>query len=218
MGLFDSVDDLGHVFWLGGSPCAGKSSIGEILTGRFDLDLYRVDEAFELHARRFDPVLHPALTKWGASSWNERWMRPVESLVRDVIACYREHFTLILEDILSLPKDKPVLVEGTALLPRQVAGVLDKRTRAIWVVPTADFQREHYSKREWVCRILEQCDSPEAAFRNWMERDAEFARRVAAEVSELGLELLRVDGKRTIEENASKVATHFQLSSGALSV
>jgi 2-phosphoglycerate kinase len=209
------VRDLGNVFWLGGSPCAGKSSISEILVSRFDLRLYRVDEAFEEHARRFDPVLQPALTKWRASSWDERWMRPVESLVRDVIACYREHFALILEDVLSMPRDRAVLVEGTALLPRQVAGVLTDRNRALWVIPTADFQREHYSKREWVCRILEQCDSPEAAFRNWMERDAEFARWVAAEACELGLELLTVDGKRTIEENASTVASYFRLSDDA---
>lgn len=208
----DSVYNLGHVFWLGGSPCAGKSSISDILAARFDLHLYRVDEAFEVHAQRFDPVLHPALTRWFASSWSQRWMQPVESLVQDVIACYREHFTLILEDIRSLPSNKPILVEGTALLPGRVACVLADRSRALWVVPTADFQRKHYSRREWVWRVLEQCASPEAAFHNWMERDIEFARRVTAEAGELGLELLRVDGKHTIEENALTVAAHFRLS------
>jgi hypothetical protein len=99
-----------------------------------------------------------------------------------------------------------------------LAGVLADRSRAVRVVPAADFQREHYSKREWMCRILEQCDSPEAAFRNWMERDAEFARRVAAEVAELGIELLPADGEHTVEENAAKVASHFRLSVEALPV
>lgn len=213
MSLLNSVHNLEHVFWLGGSPCAGKSSISEILAGRFGLHVYRVDEAFERHAERFDPLLHPALTKWCASSWNGRWMQPLESLVQDVIACYREHFTLVLEDILSLPGHrKPILVEGTALLPRQVNAVLSDRNRAIWVVPSADFQREHYSQREWVRGVLEQCDNGEAAFHNWMERDAGFARWVAAEAGELGLELLRVDGKHTLEENAATVAAHFRLS------
>src|SRR5687768_14715644 len=120
MSMSDSERKLEHVFWLGGSPCAGKSSISDILASRFDLDVYRVDEAFEIHAQRFDPVSHPALTKWRAASWNQRWMQPIDSLVRNVIACYGEHFTLILEDVLSLPHHKPLLVEGTALLPRQV--------------------------------------------------------------------------------------------------
>jgi hypothetical protein len=212
MSAFDSGPKVDHVFWLGGSPCAGKSSISEVLASRFDLNVYRVDEAFEVHAERFDPVLHPTLTKWCASSWNQRWMQTTDNLVQDVIACYREHFTLILEDILSLPNHKPLLVEGTALLPREVVKLLPERNRAIWVVPTADFQRGLYSKREWVCEILAQCDNSETAFHNWMKRDSEFANWIAAEVEALGFELLRVDGKDTIEDNAMTVAAHFQLS------
>ena len=211
MSMSDSEGKLEHVFWLGGSPCAGKSSISEILASRFDLEVYRVDEAFEVHAQRCDAVLHPALTKWRSSSWNQRWMQPIDDLVQNAIACYDEHFTMVLEDILSLPNRTPLLVEGTALLPRKVAGVLAERNRAIWVVPTAGFQSRHYSKREWVGEILAQCDNSEAAFHNWMRRDVEFAHWVAAEVNALGLELLQVDGKHTVEDNAMRLATHFQL-------
>lgn len=210
--MSDSERKLEHVFWLGGSPCAGKSSISEVLASSFGIEVYHIDEAFEIHAQRFDLALHPTLTKWYASSWDQRWMQPIGSLIQDVIACYREHFTLILEDLLSLPSHKPVLVEGTALLPRQVASVLPVRNRAIWVVPTAGFQRVNYSKREWVCEILSQCDDPEAAFHNWMERDIQFSLWVAAEVKALGWELLQVDGKQTVEDNAMTVASHFQLS------
>jgi 2-phosphoglycerate kinase len=203
---------LEHVFWLGGPPCAGKTSISEFLASQFDLDLYHVDEAFEAHARHFDSILHPSLTKWCAASWNERWMQPIDSLVRDAIACYQEHFTLILEDVLSAPTHKPLLVEGTALLPGQVARVLSDKSRAMWIIPTTDFQRRHYSRREWVGGILEQCDNPEAAFNNWMAREAEFARWVTAEAAALGLGQLQVSGERTVEENAMAVAAHFQLS------
>jgi 2-phosphoglycerate kinase len=205
-----------HVFWLGGSPCAGKTSISTILANRFDLDVYHLDEAFEQQVQRFDPTLHPTLTKWHASSWNQRWMQPIDNLVKDVIACYEEHLTLILEDILSLPRHKPLLVEGTALLPRPVASLLPKRSRAIWLVASADFQKQNYSQREWVRGILEQCDNPEVAFHNWMERDAKFARWLAAEVNVLGLELIQVEGTHTIEDYATAVASHFQLIERAL--
>src|SRR5437667_8884473 len=131
--MSDSQRWLEGVFWLGGSPCAGKSSISEVIARRFGLDVYRVDEAFESHAQRFDPLRHPALTKWSRSSWDQRWMQPVDSLLQDVIACYREHFTLVLEDILSLRKRKFLLVEGTALLPSQVADVLSRKRQAIWL-------------------------------------------------------------------------------------
>lgn len=211
----DLERELAHVFWLGGSPCAGKSTISGILAGRFGLDVYHLDETFEVRAQSLDPALHPALTRWRDSTWEQRWMQPVERLVREAVACYGEDFNLILTDLRSMPERRPLLVEGTALLPRPVSGVLAERRRAIWVVPTADFQRQHYSEREWVGGVVAQCDNPAAAFDNWMARDAEFARWVAAEVNALGLELLRVDGTRTAEENAAAVASHFELTACA---
>src|SRR5258705_7742104 len=208
--MSDSKHKLENVFWLGGSPCAGKSSISEIIASRFGLNVYHVDEAFDLQAQNFDPIRHPTLTKWLASSWNQRWMQPVDSLVRDAIVCYQEHFTMILEDIFSLPV-RPLLVEGTALLPGEVASVLSRQSHAIWVIPTTDFQRVHYRERDWAQKVVAQCSNPEAAFDNWMERDTRFAKWIEAEANALQLPLLKVDGNRTIEENAEVVARHFQL-------
>ena len=200
-----------RVFWLGGSPCAGKTSISEILAKRFGLDVYHVDEAFDLHLQQIDAAQQPALMKWRESSWNQRWMQPIDDLVQDVIACYGEHFDLVYEDILKIPGENNLLVEGTALLPRQVASVLTQREQAIWLVPSAEFQREHYSEREWARNIAAQCHSPDVSFHNWMERDVRFARWIEAEVTALNLAILRVDGTRTLEENAESVAAHFQL-------
>jgi len=209
--MFDPKGQLKDVFWLGGSPCAGKSSISEIVASRFGLKVYHVDEAFEARAQSFDPLRHPALAKWSESSWNQRWMQPVESLVQEVIACYHEHFTLVLEELRSLPKREPLLVEGTALLPAQVAGVLSCQRRAIWLIPNADFQWQHYRRREWVRGILAQCSEPEKAFHNWMERDIRFAQWIEAETRVTHLSSIKVDGNRTIEQNAEAVARHFQL-------
>lgn len=208
--MSESKNSLKNVFWLGGSPCAGKSSISEVLARHFDLDVYHVDEAFEKHMRGLEHAHHPALAQWCASSWDERWMQPIDDLLQTVIACYREHFGLILKDILTMPKHKLLLIEGAALLPRQVAKVLPNRYHAAWVIAGADFQREQYWKREWAQGIVEQCNNPELAFHNWMEREVQFAKWVQAEVKALGLQHLKVDGSRTIEENAEAIAAHFR--------
>jgi 2-phosphoglycerate kinase len=206
---------LGKIFWLGGSPCSGKTSISHILASRFDLDVYQVDEAFETYAQRLDPAHQPALAKWCESSWDQRWTRPIDKLVQDVIACYREHFALICDDVLNMPNGKSLLVEGTALLPRPVASLLTKRSHAIWVIPSADFQRAHYSERKWARDIVAQCSDPEAAFHNWMERDIRFAGWLEAEAARLDLPMLRVDGNRTLQQNAQAVAMHFQFIEGS---
>jgi len=202
---------LANVFWLGGSPCSGKSSISEILSNRFNLRVYHVDEALENHTKAFNPALYPALAKWSMSSWEERWMQPIEDLVHDAIACYQEHFALICEDLLVIPKQQSLLVEGTVLLPRDVATILPNRNQAIWLIPTPDFQRDHYSQRAWVRGVVEQCSNADVAFNNRMERDVQFAKWIEAEVAELNLQLLKVDGTHTLETNAEVVASHFQL-------
>jgi 2-phosphoglycerate kinase len=202
---------LKDVFWIGGSPCAGKSSISNILADNFNLNVYRVDQAFETHIQHFDSELHPTLVKWCRTSWNERWTQPVERLVQEVIACYREHFTLILEDVFAMPKDKPLLIEGTALLPKEVTNVQTNCNQSVWIIPTAEFQTEHYAKREWAHQIVEQCDDAQSAFQNWMQRDIQFAKWVRAEAETLGCRVIIVDGKQSIEDNAVEIAGLFGL-------
>jgi 2-phosphoglycerate kinase len=209
--MSEPADRLNNVFWIGGAPCAGKSSISEILAARFDLAVYHVDEAFETHTRGISSARQPNLTKWLESSWDKRWTQPIDRLVEDVTSCYREHFDLIQQDILARLNSRALLVEGTALLPEAVTKILPNKTKAIWLIPTPDFQKEHYSKRVWVRGILAQCENPEVAFHNWMERDSRFAAWIEAEVKRLGLRLLKIDGSRTMTENAGEVARHFQL-------
>jgi 2-phosphoglycerate kinase len=199
------------VFWIGGSPCAGKNSISSILADNFDLNLYCVDEAFETHIQSFNSEFHPTLVKWYRNSWNERCTQPVERLVQEVIACYREHFTLVVDDVLIHPKDKPLLIEGTDLLPKEVTSIQANYNQSVWIIPTVDFQTEHYAKREWAQHIVEQCDDAQAAFQNWMQRDIDFAKWVRNEAETMGCKVIIVDGKQSIEENAIEIAAHFGL-------
>jgi 2-phosphoglycerate kinase len=209
--------ELAHILWLGGSPCSGKSSITELLADRYGLHRYHVDDAFNRHhEERILPAAHPTLHKWTTLSWNELWMQPGEVLLEEAKAAYEEHFGMILDDLLALPRSAPVLVEGTALLPDCVFSLLQQRHQGIWIVPAEAFQRERYASRgDWVQSILRRCEQPERAFRNWMDRDVAFAQWVIKRTAALGLDWLQVDGTRTIAENASLVARHLRLPGNA---
>jgi 2-phosphoglycerate kinase len=207
---------LEHILWMGGSPCSGKSSIAERLANRYGLALYRCDDAFWKHTEHVDPDRHPTLHKLNQMTWDEIWMRPVDVQIADEMRCYHEEFEMIVDDLLAYPRSTPVLAEGAALLPDLVSALLPNDRRAIWIVPTATFQQTHYTpeQRPWVHGILKQCRDARQAFQNWMDRDAGFAKRVSARARELGLELIEVDGERTIEQNTKIVANHFRLAEG----
>ena len=201
---------LGHVYWIGGSPCSGKSTIVERLAGRHTFHSYRCDDTFGRHAEQITLQAQPTFYKVTHITWEELWMQPVDVLVQDAIRVYHEEWVMIVEDLLALPSDTPIIAEGAALLPVLVHHVLAEPQQAIWVVPTEEFQRERYPQRgAWVQEIVSQCTDPEQALRNWMDRDVDFAYWVREEARRRRLRLLVVDGERTIDENAAIVAAHF---------
>jgi hypothetical protein len=203
---------LSHVYWIGGSPCAGKSTIVELLSETHPFQGYNCDQAFERHSKQVTPEKQPTFHKVLHMTWDEIWMRPVDVLLADEIAIYGEEFAMILQDLLALSRLPPILAEGAALLPHLVHDVLANPWQAIWIVPGEAFQRKRYPRRgAWVQGILSQCRDPEQAFQNWMDRDVAFGRRVSVEAAARGLQVLRVDGQHTVAENAEIVRAHFRL-------
>jgi len=203
--------DFSHIYWLGGSPCSGKTSAAKALASRCGLDYYSCDDAFYHHARRITPERQPVFQRVMQYGCAELWLRPVEALLADELAVYEEEFPFILEDLAGLGRQRPVIAEGAALLPWLIAPRIASPSRAMYMVPTPAFQWQHYSRREWTAEVLKDCPDPELAFQHWMERDIGFAVRVALRAGELGLPVLQVDGSRTLEENTAAVQAHFHL-------
>lgn len=201
---------LRHVLWIGGAPCSGKSTIVARLAQRHLLTPYSCDDAFGRHAAQATAEEHPEFYRVSRSSWDEIWMRPPEVLLADEVAIYRQEFPMVLDDLLALPADRPVIAEGAALMPHLVAPLLSDPRQGVWIVPTEPFLRQHYPGRgEWVQAILAQCSRPDEALDRWLGRDAAFAAGVSEEATRIGLPVLRVDGSRTIEQNAAWVEGQF---------
>jgi hypothetical protein len=203
---------LSHVYWIGGSPCSGKSSIARILTERYGMATYNCDVAYFRHQKQLDPNRHPTFFKLSLLNWNELWGRPIAVQIQEEILLYHEQFGLILEDLLAMPTTTPILAEGAALLPDLVLPLLPAIYQAIWILPTESFQRQMYPNRgQWVHDILTQCVNPEVAFQNWMDRDVGFGQWVLDRCSAKGLPYLQVNGRLSIAENAEIVRQQFAL-------
>lgn len=173
--------------------------------------MYSCDDAYEAHLKRAQAGEQPLMSKASTMTWDEVWMHPPEQLVTRELAFYREEFGMVVEDLLAMPHTTPILAEGAALLPECLTADLESVRRAVWVVPTEEFQRREYARREWVKNILRRCSDPEQAWENWMARDAGFARAVAHQAQERVFQLIEVDGSRSIEEHAQVIADHFRL-------
>lgn len=203
------MTNLTNIYWIGGSPCSGKSSIAEKLAQEFSLLYYKCDDHMLNHINRGAQNDILIMKKYSMMSKDENWLRDVESQVTDVLEFYRNSFDYILDDLSQVSSDNVVLVEGAAILPELIMKHLIDPQKYICLVPTPEFQLIKYPEREWVKEYLRDCSDPPLAFSNWMKRDMMFANEISKSAKELDLIVLSVDGSKTMDENHEITRKHF---------
>lgn len=201
-----------HVFWVGGGSGAGKSTIARRLAARYGLRILSTDDAMADHGRRCAPEACPALAAFREMSMDERWVHGSPQAMLDTFHSFRgEGFHLVLEDLLDLPAERGIVIEGFRLLPRLVAPHLADRAHAVWLLPTPAFRVAAFESRGTLWSIAGKTSDLDRALRNLLERDRLFTDRLRQEVAAAGLAMIAVDesiGEEALEE---RVASHFGL-------
>ncbi|GLW63669.1 hypothetical protein Arub01_19130 [Actinomadura rubrobrunea] len=204
---------LRHVYWIGGGSGAGKSTIARRIADRYGMRLYDTDAAMPDHTRRMPADTAPYLAEFAAMDLDERWVSRSPREMLDTFHWFHgEGFHLIVQDLLALPSDRPVVAEGFRLLPGLVRPLLADARHAVWLLPTPRFRREVFDRRggpAWA--FLAKTSDPQRALRNLLQRDALFTDRLTEQLRELGLHGLSVDFGETEEELTRRVSAVFGL-------
>lgn len=203
---------IGNIYWLGGSPCSGKSTVAELMAQRLGMKYFKLDDMLEELMIRAAEAGGAACAASMAMTPDEIWMRDPAEQCREEFRIYREMFPFALERLYAAAADGPVITEGAGWLPDAVKELGVEQSRYVCLVPSRVFQMTEYAKRPWVDFVLEECSDREAAFGNWMERDVIFARQVTAMARRLHYKTVINDGSSTVEELYSEITGHFGLS------
>lgn len=183
---------LEHVVWIGGGTGSGKTTLTRGLACRHGLRAYHVDAFWYDHdARLAEPVLAP----------DEQWLAqtPAEQAAA-FEARARRGFELVVEDIAALPQEPAVVVEGPQVLP----DVLPRGAPAVFLIPTAAFQRSLLEQRP-----MPPTADPPAALENRIEKDRLYAEQVASLAAAHGFETIVVDGSCPPADILAGVETSF---------
>ncbi len=204
---------LRHVRWIGGGSGAGKSTVARQLAVDHGLRLYGTDDRMSEHVRRSSPAAAPLLHAFLAMDMDERWVHRSPTLMCETFPWFQgEGFELILDDLLALPEEPPIVAEGFRLLPRLVAPLLSRPNQAIWLVPTPEFRRTAFDRRGFTWDIPRKTSQPEQALSNLLVRDQLFTDEVVAQTTALHLRVIEVDGNLSVEEVTRRVAQSLGLS------
>ena len=162
------------------------------------------------HARRSTQDDCPLLHSFMAMDMDERWVNRSPQTMLETFHYFRgECFRFIVDDLLRLPREPGVIVEGFRLLPRLVKPLLSITSRAVWLLPTPDFRQAAIDSKAW--GFLAKTTDPARALRNLLERDRMFTDILREETARLGLQAIEVDSRMTEDDLVMRVMEVLQL-------
>jgi hypothetical protein len=196
---------LQHVLWLGGMSGVGKTTAARAIAREYDVALYSLDAHAYDHAARADSDRHPALMSFSTLSPDELWVTPSpEAIAERFWQASREQFELVVEDLLALPADAPIIADGPQLVPEVVAPVLRSREHALFVVADASLQRELVTNRGSLTYAATA--DADRARENRLERDRILAERVRADAA---AHRLAVAAVAHLADTRQRIEQHF---------
>jgi hypothetical protein len=169
------------------------------------LRLYHT-EPFSRYVDRAESAATPLLQEFMSMDMDERWVnRPPEVMLETFHGFRGEGFDLVLNDLLALPPDPPVLAEGFSLLPRLVAPLLSRPRQAVWLLPTPEFRRAAFESRGSTWTIPNKTSDPPRALANLLARDQLFTEELRAQARAAQLQTVEVDGSMSVGESVARV-------------
>lgn len=190
-------DRLVRILWLGGMSGVGKTTAARAFARRHDLRLYSFDSYNFAHAPRL-PQEERTL--------DEIWVDTTPEELADWFEeRSRERFPLVLDDLLALQDDAPVIVDGPQLLPELVLPLLAAPEHVLYVVASRSMQEPLVRARG--SGVSSKVSDPERARLNRLGRDEELVRRLRASTAEHGLPVVEV---ADVAETLPAIERHFE--------
>lgn len=206
-----SPEDLGRLFWLSGSTCAGKTTVSSAVAERLTWGVYHCDEWEDNHRVRADSGRHPNWFSYSRLTGDPLWLQPLDQHLAHQARAFDEQIELIAEDLSAALKSKsgPLIYDGF-VSPHILVSLLPRPTRAFYLIAADQFQVQHYEQRPWIKDVLAKTSDPAKAWQNWMARDAASARSLERALSSTNLAWALVDGSISVGETADRICDHFR--------
>jgi len=199
------------VYYIGGSPCSGKSILAQELSDKFSLIYYKLDDHLDEYMKKAADAGSKLADWFSAASVDDVWLRDPETQCSEELTYYKDIFPFVMEDIRLAAQQGDVVAEGAGLLPELMREQGIPRDQYLCIVPLPEFQTQLYIQRPWIDHVLEGSSDVYLAFSNWMQRDILFAATIKAQAEQLGYLSLVTGFDTNLADRMDQVCRHFDL-------
>ncbi len=133
-------------------------------------------------------------------------------LIQRSILIWEERFARATDDLLALPRTRPIVAEGPGALPWCVAPLVTSAQQAIFLVPTAE-RREVVAVDRWgrgQAQRFPGIVDRKRALRKVRERDLLMDELTVSACEQLGLRCVRIDGSRDLDASLGLLEEQFE--------
>jgi hypothetical protein len=188
---------MSQIYIIGGGPGAGKSSVAETLSKKYHIPFWKTDNFVGEHQQVAADKKYPVNNYIASVNEDEQPLELIKLSANQELERQKELFFVLLKDLRKKEFDQ-VIIEGNCLLPDLVTERFEYPYRAVWIVPTEEFQRKTYPKRPWVPELLKQAEKPDLLLETWITRDKQYNDRVVEQAHARQLAYLEIDGHKPL--------------------
>ena len=135
---------LKNVYFITGTPCAGKTTVTRALGKKYGIPVYVIDDQFTIHQLLSDPEHQPNMNRHFRDA-DEFFGRSVEEYRNWLIGNSREQLDYVLLDLIKLSRDGIVLCD-IHIVAEEAARITDP-SRIAFLLRKPEDLAEEYSNR-----------------------------------------------------------------------
>lgn len=203
-------EELKHVYWLNGGPCAGKTTMTKKFIEEYDFQTLEDDV---LKYRPFtSPVEFPALQFPNPNlDWDKWFNKPVDDHCQWMLQIVEEMMEFFVIDLLKLPNNKPIIID-LGIMPERILSFIPKERMICFYTSDAEIERLYFFREDhkMILDCINDCTSnPEETIKHTNKSMIKFSNEIKDACINNGIKTIERTPAMSVDEQFKMVSEHF---------
>ncbi|HBS47320.1 MAG TPA: hypothetical protein DEA91_27780 [Paenibacillus sp.] len=205
-------EQLKHVYWLNGGPCAGKTT----MTKKFveELGFQTLGDDVLKYRPFTSRVEYPALQFPNPDlDWNKWFNKPVDEHCQWLFQIVEEMMDFFIIDLLTMPNDKPIIID-LGIMPERILPFIPEERMICFYTSDEEIERLYYFREDH--KMILDCINaytinPEETIKHGNKSMVKFSNEIKKACTKMGIKTVERIPSMSVEEQFRLVREHFGL-------